>query len=94
MSMASRSFVNLGPRGFHRVAYREWGRPDNNRVLICVHGLSRNARDFDDLAAALAGEYRVIAVDMPGRGDSDWLADKTAYDPAHLSIGAIGADCP
>lgn len=69
----------LSPEGFHRVAYREWGEPDNPRVLICVHGISRNGRDFDNVAAVLATHYRVICVDMPGRGQSDWLNDKSLY---------------
>ncbi|WP_254048247.1 alpha/beta fold hydrolase [Uliginosibacterium sp. TH139] len=63
----------------HRMAYTEWGRPDNPRVLICVHGLSRNGRDFDVLAAALSCDYRVLCPDIAGRGDSDWLVDKSAY---------------
>lgn len=66
-------------RGSHRMAYRVWGAPDNPRVLVCVHGLTRNGRDFDDLARALAGDYRVVCPDVAGRGESDWLTDKTAY---------------
>lgn len=63
----------------HRMAYWEWGAPDNPRVLVCVHGLSRQGRDFDTLAADLAGEYRVICPDVPGRGRSQWLKDPAAY---------------
>ncbi|MCE1184899.1 MAG: alpha/beta hydrolase [Rhodocyclales bacterium] len=59
--------------------YLEWGDPANPRVLVCVHGLTRNARDFDDLARALAGHYRVICPDVAGRGQSDWLAVKADY---------------
>ena len=55
------------------------GRSGNPRVVICVHGVGRNARDFDDLAAALAGTHRVLSVDMPGRGRSAWLADPNDY---------------
>ena len=44
----------LDSRGLHRMAYREWGDPANPRVLVCVHGLARQGRDFDTLAAALA----------------------------------------
>ncbi len=58
---------------------REQGAPDNPKVLVCVHGLTRNACDFDRLGAALADAYRVIAVDMVGRGDSSWLADGAGY---------------
>ncbi|NRF70530.1 alpha/beta hydrolase [Aquincola sp. S2] len=63
----------------HRVAYWEWGDPANRRVLVCAHGLSRQGRDFDTLAAALADHYRVVAVDVVGRGQSDWLADPMGY---------------
>jgi len=55
-------------------------------VLVCVHGLTRNGRDFDTLAAALAVEYRVVCPDVVGRGASDWLSDKQGYGyPQYLS---------
>ncbi len=73
MEMASRSFLGLGPHGFHRVGYTEWGDADAARTVVCVHGLTRNGRDFDHLAAALAGEARVVCPDVAGRGASDWL---------------------
>jgi pimeloyl-ACP methyl ester carboxylesterase len=75
----TRHFQGLSPHGFHRVAYHEWGDPENPRVAICVHGLSRNGRDFDVLAESLAATHRVLAVDMPGRGQSEWLADPNDY---------------
>ena len=59
MAMASRQFPGLSSTGFHRVAYTEWGRANAGRDLICVHGLTRNGRDFDWLAQALEDEYRV-----------------------------------
>ncbi len=65
--------------GLHRMAYTEWGAPDNPRVLLCVHGLTRNGRDFDELASAMAGDYRVICPDVVGRGRSDWLRDAGSY---------------
>jgi pimeloyl-ACP methyl ester carboxylesterase len=61
------------------VAYTEWGSPHNPHVLICVHGLTRNSRDFDDLAARLAADCRVVCMDVAGRGRSDWLPDKSDY---------------
>jgi pimeloyl-ACP methyl ester carboxylesterase len=61
------------------MAYWEWGDPANPRVLVCVHGLSRQGRDFDTLARALADEYRVVCPDVAGRGQSDWLADPMGY---------------
>ncbi|HVP86774.1 MAG TPA: alpha/beta hydrolase [Casimicrobiaceae bacterium] len=70
---------SLSPHGFHRVAYREWGHPASSRTLVCVHGLTRNGRDFDVLAAALADRFRVLCPDMPGRGDSEWLKDPNDY---------------
>lgn len=68
--------------GLHRMCYSEWGARDNPRVLICAHGLSRNGRDFDDLAGALAAEFRVICPDVVGRGRSDWLRDPAGYGMA------------
>ena len=67
------------PGGLHRVAYREWGDPASGQVVVCVHGLTRNGRDFDFLAAALAGDCRVVCPDVAGRGDSAWLADTSLY---------------
>jgi pimeloyl-ACP methyl ester carboxylesterase len=69
----------LDPHGFHWVRYNEWGDAKNPRVLVCVHGLTRNARDFDYLAANLADAYRVVCPDVVGRGRSDWLRDATDY---------------
>lgn len=74
-----RELASLSPHGFHRVVYYEWGESANPRVVICVHGLGRNARDFDVLGEALAPTHRVLSVDMPGRGESEWLADKNDY---------------
>jgi pimeloyl-ACP methyl ester carboxylesterase len=69
----------LGSGGLHRMAYWEWGDAANPRVLVCVHGLSRQGRDFDTLATALCGDYRVVCPDVVGRGQSDWLADPMGY---------------
>ena len=65
--------------GLHRMAYREWGDPDNDRVLVCVHGLTRISNDFDAFAQAVAGEYRVVCPDVAGRGRSDRLRDPNLY---------------
>jgi pimeloyl-ACP methyl ester carboxylesterase len=69
----------LSPGGLHRVAYWEWGDAANPRVLVCAHGLTRQGRDFDALARRLQAHYRVVCPDVVGRGQSDWLADPTAY---------------
>ena len=67
------------PGGLHKMAYWQWGDPDNPKVLMCVHGLTRNGRDYDSLAQRLADRYRVICPDMLGRGASDWAADPNLY---------------
>jgi pimeloyl-ACP methyl ester carboxylesterase len=75
----------LDTRGLHRMAYWEWGDAANPKVLVCVHGLSRQGRDFDTLAQSLASEYRVVAPDVVGRGQSDWLVDPMGYQvPAYV----------
>jgi pimeloyl-ACP methyl ester carboxylesterase len=61
------------------MAYLEWGDARNREVLVCVHGLTRTARDFDELARSLQGQLRVICPDVAGRGDSDRLADPMLY---------------
>lgn len=77
--MRERSVQCQGPHGLHRMAYTEWGDPHNPRVLICVHGLTRNGRDFDFLAEAMSEHYRVVCPDVVGRGCSDWLGVKGDY---------------
>ena len=69
----------LSPSGMHRMAYVEWGDPDNRNVLICAHGLTRVGRDFDRLARAVVDRYRVVCPDVVGRGNSDWLRDPSGY---------------
>ena len=69
----------LDSAGLHRVAYWEWGDPANPRVLVCVHGLTRQGRDFDVLAQALSDRYRVVCPDIAGRGESDRLRNPMEY---------------
>ena len=68
------------------MAYWTWGHPEADHVVLCVHGLTRQGRDFDVLARALCERaerlgqrLRVVCPDVVGRGDSDWLADPMAY---------------
>lgn len=75
------------PAGTHRMAYWEWGDPDNDHVVLCVHGLTRSGRDFDPLARRLASDYRVVCPDIVGRGKSDWL-----IDPAYYGVPQYVAD--
>ena len=68
----------------------DWGDERNPRVVVCVHGLSRNGRDFDVVAPALADGYRVLCPDIPGRGESDWYASAADYTIPNY-IAAINA---
>jgi len=77
--MIERSLSCLGPSGFHRLVYSEWPGPKGAPTLVCVHGLTRNGKDFDVIAEALSAHYRVICPDMPGRGRSDNLAAPAEY---------------
>jgi len=72
--------------GSHRMAYWQWGDPASAHVVLCVHGLTRQGRDFDVLARALCeraiaagSSLRIICPDVVGRGQSDWLKDPVGY---------------
>lgn len=67
------------PLGFRTVSYWEWGDPRAEDVVVCVHGLTRQGRDFDRLAERLSGRYRVVCPDIAGRGHSSPLSDPMAY---------------
>lgn len=72
--------LGLARGRFHALAYTDWGDERAERAAICVHGLSRQARDFDVLASRLVGlGYRVVCPDLPGRGRSDRLPDADDY---------------
>lgn len=75
--------------GTHTIACWQWGSEKNPRVAVCIHGLARNARDFDFLATALSDEFRVLAIDMPGRGKSEWLTDPSWYNPTTYSADIL-----
>jgi len=78
--------LGLSIHGFHKLFYTDWGDPASRHVVICVHGLTRNCRDFDFLAQALASECRVVCPDVVGRGRSDWLGHKEGYGyPQYLA---------
>ncbi|MEZ5932430.1 MAG: alpha/beta hydrolase [Alphaproteobacteria bacterium] len=77
--MEPRTLEVDGPDRPYRLAYTTFGRPRAGRVVLCVHGLTRNGRDFDALAAALAEDAFVVCPDVVGRGRSEWLNDPADY---------------
>lgn len=87
MSQPTLEFVTCpDAQGGHRMAYWQWGQPDSAHVVLCVHGLTRQGRDFDVLAQALCAHaastgqpLRVVCPDVAGRGQSDWLKDPQGY---------------
>jgi pimeloyl-ACP methyl ester carboxylesterase len=94
MTEPSLNYVNCpDAEGSHRMAYWQWGQPDSPHVVLCVHGLTRQGRDFDALAQALCaqaaqqpGGIRVVCPDVVGRGESDWLKDPMGYQvPAYAA---------
>ena len=78
-------------QGGHRMAYWQWGDARSAHVVVCVHGLTRQGRDFDVLAQAIvaraSGDVRVICPDVVGRGRSDWLRE-----PAFYQVPVYAAD--
>ncbi|MGL5742778.1 MAG: alpha/beta fold hydrolase [Legionella sp.] len=65
--MQKHQIMWIDSQAFHQITYYEWGDSNNPKVVFCVHGLYRNARDFDDLAQVLSSHYRVICPEMVGR---------------------------
>jgi pimeloyl-ACP methyl ester carboxylesterase len=87
-----RNFIlGLDSEGFHRIAWYRWPcvHGQARATVLCVHGLTRNGRDFDRLAEGLVQRLpvEVVAVDMPGRGQSDWRSDPTCYTYPHYMAG-------
>ncbi len=83
-------FLNVpvsGGKETNKTALYEWGsRTTSKGTVFCVHGLTRNGRDFDALASALCEDYRVIAIDMAGRGKSEWHINPVFYSyPAYVA---------
>lgn len=64
-----------------KLHYRDYPGRDDRPVVLCLPGLTRNARDFENLAPRLAGDWRVISPEMRGRGDSAYAKDSSTYNP-------------
>ncbi len=85
------AYLGLSPAGFHRLAYASFGSVaeesgQSGPPVVCVHGLTRNGRDFDFLAERLSDRRHVVCPDVAGRGKSDWLPDPGLYGyPQYMS---------
>ena len=63
-----------------RLYARDYPGPDANAPpLLCLHGLTRNSKDFESLAQALASDFRVVVPEQRGRGLSDYAEDVSRY---------------
>ena len=78
------------------MAYWQWGQPGSAHVVLCVHGLTRQGRDFDVLAQALCHvaasqgqDICVVCPDVAGRGKSDWLQDPSGYQVPHYAADML-----
>lgn len=80
--MKKNNFLGISDEGFHNIAYTEWGSSDSELpTTICVHGYTRNSRDFDALAYYLSLQGRhVFCPDVVGRGDSSWFKNSHHYN--------------
>ena len=87
MSTPTLHFLSCTAPEPHRMAYWQWGDAGAAHTVLCVHGLTRQGRDFDVLAQTLVeragGALRVVCPDVVGRGKSDWLADPMGYQIPH-----------
>jgi pimeloyl-ACP methyl ester carboxylesterase len=69
--------------------YREYAGPANRPAVLCLPGLTRNARDFEGVAARLAGEWRVLCPEMRGRGDSAYAKNSATYNPVQYVADVV-----
>lgn len=86
--MKTNHFLGLSPEGFHKIAYMEWGNCVSSfPPIICVHGLTRNSHDFDELAQYFSAQDRyLLCPDIVGRGDSGWFKNSSHYNfPQYVS---------
>lgn len=88
--MKTGHYLCLNSSGFHKTAYTKWPNEDPGNTLICVHGLTRNGRDFDTLSHALYKDMTVVCPDIAGRGQSDWLQNPEDYNIFQYSRDMVG----
>lgn len=89
-------YLSQCPPRPHHIFYKEWGDSSNPNVLLCAHGLTRNSGDFDYLCRKMEDQYHIVCPDMPGRGQSDWLAKDEYHYTVYIAdaialIARLGA---
>ncbi len=91
MKIMKEIYVTLNDKNNYRLNYMDWGNKNAKNTLVCVHGLTRNSRDFDYLAKELSTnhDYRVICPDMPGRGNSQYLPDYKLYNYENYCLAIV-----
>ncbi len=72
-----------------KLYYRDYPGSDERPPLLCLHGLTRNSRDFEDFANRYAGRFRVIAVDFRGRGMSERDPQPGRYTPMTYAVDVL-----
>lgn len=73
-----------------KLHFRDYAGRADRPPLLCLPGLTRNARDFEPVAQRFAGEWRVICPDMRGRGDSEYAKDSETYNPLTYAADVEG----
>lgn len=66
-----------------KLHYRDYPGPGDRPPILCLPGLTRNARDFEPMAHAFSGKWRILCVELRGRGESDYAKDPSTYTPLH-----------
>lgn len=89
-------YLSQCPPRPHHIFYKEWGDSSNPNALLCAHGLTRNSGDFDYLCRKMEDQYHIVCPDMPGRGQSDWLAKDEYHYTVYIAdaialIARLGA---
>jgi pimeloyl-ACP methyl ester carboxylesterase len=80
-TMATSKFFNANGLRLHYLDYGGNGKP----ALVCVHGLTGNAHNFDQLAPHLLPKFQVMSLDVRGRGDSEWGPPMDYTAPNYVS---------
>ena len=88
--MKTHNFVNsVSPLGFHNIHYTSWNDSGSSRAVVCVHGLTGNANNFNSLARSLEKKHTVHAIDMVGRGESGRLFVPSFYNNAQYIYDSL-----